>query len=76
MKHLYDLLTRIKIHTAMQQLALQGRDLREGKQLKKADRKVRRVQQILVILFQIRFANYLDRVKREIIFMRSKSFNY
>ena len=50
--------------------------LREGKQLKKADIKVRRVQQILVILFQIRFANYLGRVKREIIFMRSKSFNY
>ena len=49
---------------------------REEKQLKKADRKVRRVQQILVILFQIRFVNYLGRVKRERIFMRSKSFNY
>ena len=46
------------------------------KQLKKADRKVRRVQQMLVILFQIRFAKYLGRVKRERIFMRSKSFNY
>ena len=30
----------------------------------------------LVILFQIQFVNYLARVKREIIFMRSKSFNY
>ena len=48
----------------------------EGKQLKKADKKVRRVQQILVILFQIRLANYLGIVKRERIFMRSKSFNY
>ena len=75
MKHLY-LLTRIKIHIAMQQLALQGRDPREEKQLKKADIKVRRVQQILVILFQIRFVKYLSRVKRERIFMRSKSFNY
>ena len=46
------------------------------KQLKKAYIKVRQVQQILVILFQIRFVNYLGRVKREIIFMRSKSFNY
>ena len=49
---------------------------REEKQLKKAGRKVRRVQQILVILFQIRFAKYLGKVKRERIFMRSKSFNY
>ena len=46
------------------------------KALKKAERKVRRVQQILVILFQIRFVNYLGRVKRERILMRSKSFNY
>ena len=38
------LLTRIKIYIAMQQLALQGRDPRVEKQLKKADRKVRRVQ--------------------------------
>ena len=73
--HLY-LLTRIKIHIEMQQLALQGRDPQEEKQLKKADRKVRRVQQILVFLFQIRFVNYLGRVKRERIFMRSKNFNY
>ena len=72
MIHLY-LLTRIKIHIAMQQLALQGRNPREEKQLKKVDRKVRRVQQILVIIFQIRFMNYLGRVKRERIFMRSKS---
>ena len=39
MKHLY-LLIRIKIHIAMQRLALQGRDPREEKQLKKADKKV------------------------------------
>ena len=63
MIHLY-LLTRIKIHIAMQQLALQGRDPQEEKQLKKADIKVRRVQQILIILFQIRFVDYLGRVKR------------
>ena len=56
--------------------AIQGRDPREEKQLKKAERKVRRVQQILVILFQIRFVNYLGRVKRERILMRTKSFNY
>ena len=54
----------IKIHIAMQQLALQGRDPRKEKQLKKVDKKVRRVQQILVILSQIRFVNYLGRVKR------------
>ena len=48
----------------------------EEKQLKKADRKVRRVQHILVILFHIRFVNYLSRVKRGRIFMMSKSFNY
>ena len=46
------------------------------KKLKKLDKKVRRIQQILVILFQIRFVKYLGRVKRERIFMRRKSFNY
>ena len=70
------LLTRIKIRIAMQRLALQGRDPREEKQLKKANKKVRGVQQILVILFQIRFVNYLSRVKRGRIFLRSKNFNY
>ena len=37
---------------------------REEKKLKKADRKVRRVQQILVILFQLRSVNYLGKVNR------------
>ena len=49
---------------------------REKKQLKKADRKVRQVQQILVILFQLRSVNYLGKVNRGRIFMTSKSFNY